>query len=299
MHQAPDQVTPRRQYWAVAVVLLAYILLGIVYSVASPLFEPSDEHNHYPFVQHLATGGSLPIQRPGEQTLWGQEGSQPPLYYALSAALTSWIPTADMQDLLYRNPHDRRGVPGVTEDANMYIHTDQEAFPWHDTALAVHLIRLFSVLLGAGAVLCTYVIARSLFPDRPGVAIGAAAMNAFIPMFVFIGASVNNDNLVVFLSSLALLLIVRIAQRGASPGRLVALGVIIGLAALTKLERVGSTAARVAGAGVVSRSRREVLVSPRSTALGRRMCAGCHSCTPGGRMVVRAQLAVIWGSDRP
>jgi hypothetical protein len=144
-----------------------------------------------------------------------------------------------MRDLLYRNPHDQRGVPGVTDNANMYIHTGREAFPWHDTSLAVHLIRLFSVLLGAGTVLCTYAIARQVFPGQPGIAIGATAINAFIPMFVFISASVNNDNLVVFLSSLVLAILVRAVRRGASPLLILVLGGVIGLASLSKLSALG------------------------------------------------------------
>ena len=104
-------------------ITLLFLTLGVLYGTASPPFEPSDEHNHYPFVQYLATGGGLPVQRPGKTTLWGQEGSQPPLYYAVSATLTAWINTDDMRALLYRNPHDRRGVPGAADNENMYIHT--------------------------------------------------------------------------------------------------------------------------------------------------------------------------------
>ncbi len=121
----------------------------------------------------------------------------------------------------------------------MYVHTDREAFPWRDTALAVHLIRFFSILLGAGTVTCTYLIARSLFPDQPAVALGATAINAFIPMFVFISASVNNDNLVVFLSAVVLWLLVGIVQRGGSAKRLLGVGIVIGLAALSKLSALG------------------------------------------------------------
>jgi 4-amino-4-deoxy-L-arabinose transferase-like glycosyltransferase len=216
-----------------------FLALGVLYSVASPLFEPSDEHNHYPFVQRLATGGGLPIQRPGEKTLWGQEGSQPPLYYAVSAALTAWIPTDDMVELLYRNPHDRRGVPGATDNVNMYIHTEQEAFPWHGAALAVHLLRLFSLLSGAGTIVCTYAIARVLFPNYPTLAVGAMAINAFVPMFIFISASVNNDNLVIFLSALSLWLLARVLKQGAGLLRLSGLGAVIGLACLSKLSALG------------------------------------------------------------
>ena len=121
----------------------------------------------------------------------------------------------------------------------MYIHTEREAFPWRDTALAVHLIRLFSVLLGAGTILCTYTIALWLFPGQPAIAAAAMAINAFLPMFIFISASVNNDNLVIFLSSLVLLLLVRVIRRGASAWLLLGLGGLIGLACLAKLSALG------------------------------------------------------------
>ena len=58
----------RREKLAVAVALAASFLLFNLYSPATPLFEASDELWHYPFVQHLAGGGGLPVQRPARQT---------------------------------------------------------------------------------------------------------------------------------------------------------------------------------------------------------------------------------------
>jgi len=222
-----------------------FLVLGMVYSISSPVFEPGDEHNHYAFVQHLATGANaawlrrLPVQVAGEKTLWGQEGSQPPLYYAVAALLTAGIDTGDMPSLMVANPHAQSGVPGTPDNANQFIHYRQEPFPWRGTALAVHLIRLFSVLLGVGTLLCTYALALFVLPGRPAIAVGAMAINAFIPMFIFTSASVNNDSLVIFLSSLSLVLLVRAIQRGAPPGLLLALGGVTGLACLTKLSALG------------------------------------------------------------
>ncbi len=228
-----------RYHRSALLIACLFLALGVIYSIASPLFEPSDEHNHYPFVQHLAAGGGLPVQAAGEKTLWGQEGSQPPLYYAISALLTAGIDTRDMTRLMVVNPHGQSGVPGTPDNANKFIHAEREAFPWHGTALAVHVVRFFSVMLGLGTTLCTYALARLLFPGQPALAAGAMAINAFIPMFVFISASVNNDNLVVVLSSLSLVLLVRAIQRGPAPQRLLGLGAAIGLACLSKLSALG------------------------------------------------------------
>jgi hypothetical protein len=222
-----------------AALLLLYILAGSLYVVIDPALEASDEINHYPFVQLLASGGDLPVQRPGIATMWGQEGSQPPLYYQLAAVLTRWIDASDLGSLWQLNPHSERGIPLAHDNKNMIVHSARESFPWHGATLALHLARFFSLILGAGTVWCTAILTRKLFPSRPWLALAAASLNAFIPMFLFISASVNNDNLVTFLAAIALVLIIDVLGRPASIRRSIGLGVVCGLAALSKLSGLG------------------------------------------------------------
>ena len=228
-----------RREWAIAVVVAAFLTVAAIYSIITPLFEASDEIWHYPVVKHIADTGTLPVQRPGVEQPWRQEGSQPPLYYMVAALATSWIDTADMAEILWPNPHAQIGVPLAEGNKNMIIHTAQESFPYRGTTLAVHIIRFLSVLMGAATVLLTYLVSLELFPSRQSLAIGAAAINAFNPMFIFISGSVCNDNLVVSLSSLALLLILRLMKGPSSRWILIALGSIIGLAAITKVSALG------------------------------------------------------------
>lgn len=220
---------------ATAIVVL-FIALSATYSMVAPLLESPDESRHYPYVKHLADGHGLPVQDPANPGPWEQEGSQPPLYYMVAAAMTHWIDTDDLAEVRWLNPHARIGLPMELNNKNLIIHTERERFPWRGTVLAVHLIRLFSVTLGAGTVLCTRALARRLLPGRPAIALGAMALNAAIPTFAFISGSVNNDNLVTFLASFVLLLLVGLVQRGATPTRLLLVGALIGLACLTKLS---------------------------------------------------------------
>jgi len=224
--------------WLLAI-LATFLILGNMYGFVTPVFEASDEIWHYPVVKHIADTGTLPVQRPGVEQPWRQEGSQPPLYYIVAALATSWIDTSDMAELLWRNPHAQIGVPLAEGNKNMIIHTARESFPYRGTTLAVHTIRFLSVLMGAATVFLTYLISLELFPSRQALALGAAAVNAFNPMFIFISGSVCNDNLVVPLSSLALLLILRLMKAPPSRRMLIALGSIIGLAAITKISALG------------------------------------------------------------
>ena len=220
------------------VIIAVFILLAVVYSIVTPIFEAGDELWHYPFVQSLATGHGLPIQDPNVETLWAQEGGQPPLYYVVSALTTFWIDTHDLPDRLWRNPHARIGIPLDYGNKNMVVHTSAENFPWQNTTLAVHLIRFLSIIFSAITIALTFFFALEIKNDKR-LATMAAALVAFNPMFIFISASVNNDNLATMLATLALLLLARLITRGATMQRFVVLGIVLGLGALTKISNTG------------------------------------------------------------
>ncbi len=220
--------------------LAAYIVLACLYSIATPIFEASDEQWHYPMVKYLADHAlALPVQDPANPGLWRQEGGQPPLYYMLGALLTSWIDTFDLESVRNINPHADIGVVVPDGNFNMAVHDPtRESFPWHNAVLAIHIVRLLSVALGAITVVMTYWLARELFPAQPAIWLGAAALTAFNPMFLFISGSVNNDNLSNALASALLVLIVRLVNQTKAPRLrdLVLIGVVAGAGMLAKFN---------------------------------------------------------------
>lgn len=230
-----------RQHGPAVLITAAFFALGVTYSVVNPLFEALDEVWHYPFVWQLARTGKLPVQDPANVQLWRQEGSQPPLYYALAALLTAPIPADDLPRLIYLNPHADLGLVTSDGNINMIVHTDQEKWPWQGAALAAHVARLLSVALSTGTVLAVYALGRTLWPERPGPALLAMAFVAFNPMFLFVSGSVNNDNLVTLLASLVVwqLVTLTLADRQPSLWKFALLGGLIGLAALSKFSGLG------------------------------------------------------------
>jgi len=236
-NQQSDLIANRRHKMAVALVLLLFIGLAAIYSIVTPIFEGYDEHWHYAYVQHIATGRGLPRQPPDQyHHLAQQEASQPPLYHLLAAALTWWVPTDDLTGYLRENPHWGAIPWDYIDNLNRMIHTDAERFPYKGTVLAVHIARMISALLGAGTVYSTYALARTLFPTENDIALGAMAITALIPSFLFISGLVSNDGLVTFLSSIALLLLARLWRNQVSYSTVPLLGIVLGSAALAKLS---------------------------------------------------------------
>lgn len=210
MRESRLVVTPHR---AALVVTLLFVALGALYASTTPLFEGGDELWHYPLVRHLSQGGAFPVQDPNDVGPWKQQASQPPLYYLLMGAATSWIDTSDFAGVYFLNPHVDNGIVTADGNINLAVHTAAEAWPWRGTTLAVRLVRLLSVLMGAGTVYLTFHLARTVFPGWPWLAVGTMALVAFNPMFLFISGAVNNDNLAVLLATTATLLTAQLARR--------------------------------------------------------------------------------------
>ncbi len=223
------------------VILAAFILLALGYSLATPPFEAGDESRHYAVVKYMADTGRLPIQQPGEaQIHWSHEGNQPPLYYALAAALTGWIDTGTWNEVFWYNPHTTIGNPLRADNKNITIHPPGEGWPWRGPILAVYLSRFLSIVMAAGTVWTGYLLALRLFNGKRWLAAGAMAITAFNPMFIFIAAAVNNDTAVILFCTLALYHLTTPNERLSRPLRYAALlGLLIGLGALSKLYAFG------------------------------------------------------------
>ena len=232
----------RRHSWAVAGVLLLYVAWGMVYSVVVPVFEAPDESHHFFVVKHIVEYRALPVQRAETRGLWSQEGSQPPLYYLVGALLVGGMDLSDAEALLWRNPQANIGDPANPGNKNVYVHPPEQDYPWRGTVRAVHVLRFYSLVLGAVAVIVVWHTVRLFLPERTGLPLVAAGTAAFIPQFTFITASVNNDNAMTCLSALALYLMLRLLREGASsergvrPAQWSGLGVVLGLALLSKLS---------------------------------------------------------------
>jgi len=230
----------RREALLGIVISALYLALAVGYNFVAPPFESHDEVGHFFTVKYIADYGRLPVPEKGfsEQYLYGQEGTQPPLYYLGGAVVLrlSGVNTEDAWGYLHVNPHTTCGFPHLVGNKAFLAHDPaREAFPWRDSILALHLLRLYSTALGLATVIGVYATARLCFPEWPVVAPLAATLTALNPQFLFVSAGVNNDNLVVPLCVWSLYLMLRATHRGLTPVTSVLTGLLIGMAALTKM----------------------------------------------------------------
>lgn len=206
------------------------LALGVVYSIAVPMWEAYDEDGHYDYVRYVATRHTLPQEGdPEGEEIW--EKFQPPLYYVVGAGAISWIDISDDVRLTV-NPFFAAGTGGV----NHWIHSESEGFPYRGTVLAVHVVRLLSVVLSVVGVVCTYAVGLTIAPSRRRLAVGAMAVHAFWPQFLFNGSVITNDAPASALGSLTTLVLVRIVERRNGGIHVPILGVVLALSLLTKVN---------------------------------------------------------------
>ncbi|MHB0856939.1 MAG: DUF2142 domain-containing protein [Anaerolineae bacterium] len=215
MHTHLSERTSR----AVLVVVLAvYLILASLYAMLTPAWQVPDEPAHYNYVKHVAGSGDLPVLAPGDYPVeyleeiksrrfppdmpidgLRYEAHQPPLYYTLAAG---WSLVAD----------------SVSGTAPLFG------------------VRLFSVLIGAVALVLAYQVVHHVFPDSPAIALGAAAFAATLPMHLTMTAAVNSDVLAELLLALITLQVVRANTAEWIRRKALAVGLLLGLAFLTKMQ---------------------------------------------------------------
>ncbi len=237
-----------------ALLLALYLGLGLTYAIPTPLFESPDESSHLSVIHYIARHRRLPPRRlpegrittgaaMAESLRWAEPPRYytPPLYHALGALLTAPIPMTDLPDRLIPSPSWEAGfAPQANSDPgnkNAYVHLPDETLAGSPTVRAAAMLRAFSLLCGAITVCCAYALARTLWPNRPGLALGAAAWIAFNPEFLSLSVGVTNDPLLIALFSLALWWMIRLMSQPSSRGRPTAwagLGALVGVGILTK-----------------------------------------------------------------
>ncbi len=196
-------------------ILLAYLAIGIQYAALTPAWQAPDEPAHYNVIRQIAQSGQLPRLQPGDYD-----------QAYLTALVSNKFPSDQSIDSIQYQDYQ----------PPLYYLLLTPVFLFFGGALLP--LRLASLLFGAGAIIFAYLAARSISNLHSSIPLLTAGFIAFIPQYLAVTASVNNDSLSLFLIALGLWLTLRI-NRELEIGELVighwSLGVVLGLAFLTKV----------------------------------------------------------------
>jgi hypothetical protein len=215
---------------------LTYVVLALSYVFDTPVFEKPDEDTHFAYVRYVSQTGALPVQQVGSPAAWAQEGSQPPLYYALAAMVARSFDTSDFERLQAHNPYPSYAPYTPNNKNKLIIHDEKRPFNYRKSTAAAIALRMAGIVTGLITIGCAHVIALTLGVSRK-VAGMAGLLIALNPMLLFITTSVSNDGIAIALSSVAVAYLVKLLSRRAITVQQAAIcGLLIGLASLAKVS---------------------------------------------------------------
>ncbi len=203
----------KKQLSLLLLLILSYLAFGFGFALLTPNWQNPDEPAHYNYIRHLRETGQLPVLHPEDYNQAFLEKS----------VRQGFPPDLGIESLRYEH-----------HQPPLYYLL---ALPLHHLNRGDLLpLRLFSLLLGSGVLILTYLIGRTALPENHLASCSAVAFVALLPQHTAMMASVNNDVLAEVLMALALLLALR-ERLHLSTGRpeRALLGITVGLCFLTKL----------------------------------------------------------------
>lgn len=211
------------------VILVGYFIVAGLFAVRVPDWQAPDEPAHYNVVRQIAALGCCPLIEQGD---WDNPYLEQIKAADFALELLGELPSVQYED--HQPP--------------LYYMLLAPVYSLSNGSLTV--LRLASVVIGAGVVIAAYAVSLRAFRGQYGIAWAAAAFVAFLPQHVHILASVNNDALAWALVGAILWASIDYADSGRTPAW--ALGLLVGAALLTK-----STAYLMGGVALVAVLMRE------------------------------------------
>jgi 4-amino-4-deoxy-L-arabinose transferase-like glycosyltransferase len=205
----------------------------VVWAHIIPPWQGPDEPRHFERLAQIAAG-----IEPGEPAALALQGAiidsmLQQRFWRYGYAITPFDPARPprvLDDIWPGYAHEAHQMPLYYALAAGIV----RAAGGRDLAVQVGWVRLFSALLGAGVVLLAWASARTLFPERPGLALLISLSVALLPMHAFANATINNDNLAAFFTALQVFLAARALRFGLRWGEGLGMVACAGLAVITK-----------------------------------------------------------------
>jgi Predicted membrane protein (DUF2142) len=222
---------------------------AVCWSILTPPFQITDEQSHFAYTQQLVENAKLPTS--SESTFSPEEEAvlrdtrqyeirQSPETHTISTQTEQQRLRGDLDQGLSR--HGEGGVGGAYADPPLYYML--EAIPYGLASSGTLLdqlegMRLLSALMAGITALFVFLFVRETLPGEPWAWTVGGLSVALAPLLGFISGAVNPDSMLTAVSAAIFYFLARAFRRGFTRALALAIGALIAVGFLTKVNFIG------------------------------------------------------------
>jgi hypothetical protein len=232
--------------WACACVAC---LSAVAWSILMPPLEATDEPSHFSYVQVLAETGSLPTTSTGASSPNELVAMRDLNVYTVHFNPAHGTIYTEAQEqrlkLDLATPYSRISHDAGSATSQPPLYYALETVPYKlgsligDLLDQLALMRLLSALMAALSACFVYLFLREALPASPWAWTVGGLGTALAPLLGYIGGAVNPDAMLCAVSAALFYTLARAFRRGLSSRRAIAIGAVVAIGFLTKLNFIG------------------------------------------------------------
>lgn len=224
-------------WWGLAVVLMGYLLLVLAFSQITPFNKGPDEGYHLEYITFIKQQGRLPISYDERAQI--TRADFPPLYHLLVSLLSAGVDVSGPPHIKIFWDSFRYRAMDHQADSIWYIQTEDYQWPYFGPFLVWQIGRWLSIALSLGTIVVVYLTLKETpLGQIPLAPLAGAGLLAFIPQYIFLSASLNDDNLLGLVAALYFWALVKAINRPRRWMPFVAMGLLIGVSLTVKYTLV-------------------------------------------------------------
>jgi hypothetical protein len=248
-------------------------LNAVCWSLITPPFQVPDEQDHFAYVQQLAETGGLPSSSSNLEYSQEEEQALVDLRYPyvrfrpeghpISSRAEQEKLQSDLAQPLSRSGPGDAGVAASQPPLYYALETIPYYLGSKGTILVrLELMRLLSALMAGVTALFAFMFLREALPKAPWAWTVGGLGVALAPLLGFISGGVNPDALLFAVCAALFYCFARAFRRGLTQRSAIAIGALIAIGSLTKLNFIGLAPGAVLG--LILLARREAHISGRA-----------------------------------
>ena len=229
----PFLFAPASIHLGLLALVLIYLGLALAFSQIISFNKGPDEGYHLEYITFLKEKGRLPITY--EERAQITRADFPPLYQLIVAGLSAGVSIEGPPTLKIFWDSFRYQALDLQTDQAWTIKTEDYQWPYVGRFLVWQIGRWFSIWLSLATVVITFfALQETPLGRNRWAALAGAAFLAFIPQYIFLGSSLNDDNLLGLLGALYFWLLLKVLKQPERWRLFIGLGILLGLTMTVK-----------------------------------------------------------------